>query len=181
VIPEIFQLDQLDKLVKQTLAGADALPVLRALETENSKLKEQVRVSGPRGEGLIEVGFRLTKYARQLAKEAQKNGNVDQEEMALACLCRAILSTQAHRRELVGPTMLEWARCNKRMGNEEKADLLYNAIIQDFLEAVRWGPGAGAKGRIALQTLHSAISETNHDTGSLQNEVEAVLAKLLPI
>lgn len=171
---QAFDLERVESLTKLVLEGGEPLHALQELELQNGLLKQQFESepqSGP-ASGLMEVAFRLTKFARQIALELGRRGEVRFEEMAWALRCKPVLATLSHRHDLVGPAMLDWADCNRRLGNLEKADFLYEAVIKDFLEVLEWPPELGRRRDSALDSLLHALNHSRRDYGQLLDKAE---------
>ena len=72
--------------------------------------------------------------------------------------------------------MLEWAECNERLGNQAKAQAIYEAVIKDFLELLRYA-GDDEASRLALNCLKAAIEKSVEPDLALLAKVEKLLAE----
>ena len=56
--------------------------------------------------------------------------------------------------------MIDWANCNKRIGNDEKADMLYQAVINDFVVLLDMQPSPATDWFTALESLQSELQRS---------------------
>ena len=174
-----FEQDQLKEIIHDAVCGGDAELALTTLREENEKLKvalgsnPMMAVTGDlfdRAELLKEHGWTLACYFNKTDKP-------ELEERALQLRCQPILTAHTHRRNLVGPVMLDWANCNKRIGRVEKADELYHAIVSDFQVILGWGPTFNEDWMTAVRCMQQALENSSRDYGDLKTRTSDVLSK----
>ena len=71
--------------------------------------------------------------------------------------------------------MLDWADCNDRLGNQEKAAMIYDAVVKDFVEILDWDQND--KGyKIALESLKKALEKSPQAAPALLEKTNRKLA-----
>jgi hypothetical protein len=174
-----FQLDELEALVHAVLDGGEGRPALEALARENETLKGRfgddpfMAVTGE----LFEAAQFLNDQGCTLAKYFQESGNIDYEEKAWQLRCGPILTAHAHRRNIVGPAMLDWGNCNLRLGNVEKADAIFDSVVKDFTEILGWGPSFNGEWLLSVRCLNEAIENSSRDYGDLAVRTKVMLER----
>ena len=71
--------------------------------------------------------------------------------------------------------MLDWGDCNRRMGNVEKADSIYDGVVRDFAEILGWGPSFNSEWLLAVRCLHKAVQNSSQDYGDLGSRTHSML------
>lgn len=166
-------------MVHDAVCGGDAELAMHALRDHNEQLKTtfginpMMAVTGD----LFKTAELLKEHGWTLACYFNKMGMPELEEQALQLRCQPILTAHTHRRNLVGPVMLDWANCNKRIGKHDKADELYHAIVSDFQPIIGWGPTANEDWLLAVRCLEQALENSDRDYGELKARTKHVLAQ----
>lgn len=106
------------------------------------------------------AGVGYSGLARDLAVHFKRAGWLEREEPASALWAKATLAVCAHYPHLVGPPILASADCHERLGDTDRAALLYKSVVKDFaclLEVAEAESGGLAdEDRIALESLRQA-------------------------
>jgi hypothetical protein len=166
-----------ESLVKGALAGEPAEQALTALSECCQILRQRV------GKNLVkavspddlQAARSLQMWAHRLAQHLSEKDEDRLEEIAWQLRCSPILALHGHQRHLVGPAMLDWADCNARQGNQEKADMLYNAVIQDFRMLLALEPVPSTESFTALDSLKKALERHSQEHPA---ELEQARARL---
>ena len=172
-----FQHRSLAELVSETLAGADGLPALQILEEENQFLKElflrdpSMAITGE----LFELAEPLIHHARALAETFAERRETQLEERAWQMRVECVRTAYAHRRNVVGPALLDWANCNKRIGNLEKSDEIFDSLIKDLSTVLPWGPSFDPDWLLTVDCLQQALLASGRNYGDLQEKTEKML------
>ena len=124
---------------------------------------------------LFSAADELAASALELAKNFEKSGQSELEERAWRVRYDSITTAHTYRRDLVGPALLDWADCQKRMGNTEKADVLYDSVIKDFSRLLGWGPSFDPDWLLAVRCLERAMKSSSRDFTELQERTRLVL------
>ncbi|MCA9775610.1 MAG: hypothetical protein KC800_02800 [Candidatus Eremiobacteraeota bacterium] len=154
--------------------GADALDgVERGIETLRVAFQEDpsMAVTGV----LFQIVQQLSECGLELAKHFQNTGETEFEERAWRARYDSMATAHTYRRNLIGPVLLDWADCLKRLGNEEKAQSLYEKVIKDFSQLLGWGPTFDPDWLVAVQCLERAMNSSNRDFSELRERTRAVL------
>lgn len=178
-----LQFDELDRLLEQTLEtgtqSPKAVSALDCLERESFLVQElfadnpSMAVTGE----LFDLAERLTLVGLRLARHFQRTGEIDLEERAWHLRHDTMHTARAHQRNVMGPIILDWADCNRRLGRHEKADSLYDSVVNDFSTILGWGPTFNADWIEAVKSLQKALALSSKNYGDLSNRVDTVLAQ----
>lgn len=139
----------------------DGDEVLLLLQEHNNRLRALVPTTphGALKASVFPQAFELVRHAVRLAEEFARREDTEREEKALHLRTGPVCWVHGHHRHLVGPAMLEWAECNERLGNQQKAAMIYDAVVKDFVEILNWEQND--KGyRIALESLQKALEKS---------------------
>lgn len=172
-----FQHRSLAELVRETLEGADGLQALLSLELENQSLKEiflrdpSMAITGE----LFELAEPLIQHACALAEAFAIRQEIRLEEKALQLRVECVRTAYAHRRNVVGPALLDWANCNKRIGDLEKSDEIFDSLIRDLSTVLPWGPSFDPDWLLTIDCLQQALLATGQNYGDLQEKTEKML------
>lgn len=102
--------------------------------------------------------------ASALTEHFKTAGWLVREENASELWVKATLAVTSHYRNLVGPAMLANADCHERLGNSQRALLLYGAVIKDFVSLVddreTESDALNDEDRIAMQCLSIALERS---------------------
>lgn len=141
-----------------------ALAALRELHRECVRVRESANdyPANPITADVWLDGALLGPLAEGLAGLLRQRGLTDLEEQAHTLRCMAILAVQSHYHHLVGPAMLARAECNERLGKNELAVGIYQAVRADFSWLVDEWSGTeeapGADDRCSLECLAQAVA-----------------------
>lgn len=172
-----FDFESLARQVDLVLEGGDGDRALECLREQNLVLKSRfpddpfacVRAD------VFPAAQELVGQAIRLAEEFLRRGDTQREEMAWHLRSGPVCLAYGHHRHLVGPAMLDWAECNVRLGNQKKAEAIYQAVIKDFVELLD-RPGAGDANRTALDCLKQALLASEQQDEELLRRTESLLA-----
>lgn len=175
-----FEFDELQEAVNQTvLSGSSDLGemALDYLERQVFLLQE-LFVDNPSmavtGE-LFEIAERLAQNGLQLATHFQTLPEIEQEERSWHLRYAALLVARAHQRNVTGPALLDWADCHRRMGRHDKAESLYQTVVEDFPTILGWGPTFNQEWITAVRCLQTALTHSQKDHGGLLERVSRLL------
>jgi hypothetical protein len=153
------------------------LQTLETLETDTEALKvafQQDPSMAVTGE-LFRTADKLSSSALELAQYYSESQDSALEERALRVRYESVLTAHTYCRNLVGPALLDWADCHKRLGNIEKSDALYDIVIRDFSRLLGWGPTFDPDWLVAVQCLERAMDHSSRDFTELQRRTRLVL------
>jgi hypothetical protein len=172
-----ISLEQTKALVKEALAGGNAEAALVSINDKAQILRETVDRGSVKAvpPDRYEVADSLQRWAHQLALNLAERDEDRLEEIAWQLRTSPILTMHGHCRHLVGPAMLDWANCNKRQGNQAKADMLFEAVIKDFQMLLDSEPAPTTECFTSLDSLKKALENHSKDHSK---EIEAVKEKL---
>jgi len=171
------QLHRLIDSIERALNGGDGQSALRDLATGVKNLRTlfsnnpAMAITGE----LFETTDQLNHYAVRLARHFHNEGQVEFEEQAWKSRYESVATAHAHRRNLLGPALLDWADCNLRLGNRAKADEIFETIIRDFTEILGWGPTFDPNWLVAVNCLDQAMTRSSKDFGELQVRTQELL------
>jgi hypothetical protein len=163
--------------VRNAVESEDRETALDALEmgTESLRIAFQddpgMAVTGE----LFEAADQLTAVALELAGHFSQAELPRLEERAWRVRYESVVTAHTYRRNLVGPALLDWADCQKRLGRIEEADALYDNVIRDFSRLLGWGPTFDPDWLVAVQCLERAMSHSTRDFSVLQGRTRLVL------
>ena len=158
-------LQKTESLVKQALAGEGAEQALTALSECCQILRQRVGQDSVKtvSPDDLQAARTLQVWAHKLAQHLSEQDENRLEEIAWQLRCSPILALHGYQRHLVGPAMLDWADCNARQGNLEKADMLYSAVIQDFRMLLDIEPAPSTESFTALDSLKKALERHSQE------------------
>ena len=163
--------------VKTALEHGNQKTALVALEQSTEGLKkafQQDPSMAVTGE-LFQIAAQLSEFALKLAKHFSQTEQTEDEETALRVRYESVVTAHTYRRNLVGPALLDWADCQKRLGKVAEADALYDNVIRDFSRLLGWGPTFDPDWLVAVQCLERAMSHSSRDFSVLQGRTKLVL------
>lgn len=175
-----FQLELLQEIVAQAIAKNDPAlgeQALDTLERESFLLQElfhsdpSMALSGK----LFEIAEHLSESGLQLARYFRQVDEIDREERAWHLRYASLHIARTHQRNIMGPALLDWADCLRRMEQFEKADSLYNSVIEDFTTILGWGPTFNEDWIEAVKSLQTALHNSRKDYGDLSERVDLIL------
>lgn len=175
-----FQLDVLQETVAQVIAENDSALGEQALddvERESFLLQElfsddpSMALTGK----LFEIAEHLSESSLKLARHFHTARDLYREERAWHLRYATLHIARAHQRNVMGPALLDWADCLRRMEQFEKADSLYQSVIDDFSTILGWGPTFNEDWIEAVRSLQAALSNSRRDYGGLRSRVDLVL------
>ncbi len=155
----------------------DGDEVLLLLQEHNNRLRAQVPTNPQAAlrANVFPQAFELVRHAVRLAQEFARRQDTMREEKALHLRTGPVCWVHGHHRHLVGPAMLDWAECNERLGNQEKAAMIYDAVVKDFVEILDWDQND--KGyKIALESLKKALEKSPQAAPALLEKTNRKLA-----
>lgn len=163
--------------VRQALNGGNSESAFTILAGNIEKLNIQFKrdptmaISGE----LFETVHQLEEYAITLAHYFQSLGEDDLEEKAWCLRYKAVVTAHLHRRNILGPAMIDWANCNTRIGRTAKAEEIYRDIITGFETILGWGPTFDPDWLVAVACLDQALQNSRSDFGPLKERTRTVL------
>lgn len=170
-------LNTLSARVQDTLEGDEGREALIALDQAAYFLKELFErdpTMAVRGE-LFEQTEILTNHARTLAQEFARRQDFVSQERSLELRLLSVRTAYTHRRNIVGPTILELANCNKLMGNRDKANSLYDSLVRDLSQVLGWGPSFDRDWLSTVECLQQALLNSDEDYGDLKEKTARML------
>lgn len=124
---------------------------------------------------LFEAADKLEAFGIELARHFGSSEQCEMEERALQLRVSVVQTAHAHRRDVLGPALVDWADCNRRMGRLEKADTLYHSVVEDLTTILGWGPTFNRDWIEAVKSLQKALEYSRRDYGELATRVKNVL------
>ena len=173
------ELEELLGLVDECLDGGDPESALLALQAENIKLIERFRCDpslAVTGE-LFRIADVLCEQGELLALHFASAGSSRLEERAWELRSEPIQTAYPHKRNRIGPVLLDWANCNRRIDEIEKADSLYEKIIDDFQEILPWGPTFNDDWILSVRCLLEAVNKSSSERLDLSQNISELLER----
>ena len=189
LVDELLMQDFSDRSERKS-KDENVIAVRRRLDKEIESIKEQASGYYPNGTISALVWFSGAGYAnlcRQLTLHFRKADWLAREENASALWAKATLAVCSHYHHMVGPAMLANADCQERLGNTDKAAMMYRAVVADFeflLDNDLAENPVDEDERTAIESLRTALrrllaigtdSEDRAKLGQLLASSEAVL------
>jgi len=171
------QLEALLIAMRSALAAGEGLDALEGVE----RGIETLRVAFQEDPGMAVTGVlfqivgQLSECGLELAKHFQETGQTDLEERAWRARYDSMATAHTYRRNLIGPVLLDWADCLRRLGQEEQAQALYEKVVRDFSQLLGWGPTFDPDWLVAVQCLERAMDSSSRDFSELKERTRAVL------
>ncbi|MEZ6058028.1 MAG: hypothetical protein R3C01_15115 [Planctomycetaceae bacterium] len=168
------------------------LNTLRHLDAEVENVRQQANGYPANSiSALVWVnGAGYGNLACALTHHFRNAGWLKREENASALWAKATLSVCSHYHHMVGPAMLANADCHDRLGNTERATLMYEGVVKDFaFIADNWLNDSDPPhdvDRLALESLQTAMERLlsrgardldGIDISRLQSQVLQILSR----
>ena len=164
---------QLDKMVSDILKGEASTEALKALNRHCAELRElfsqnpEMAVTGE----LFETTKQLSHHCYRIASYFAEHGHSEKEESAWRTRHELLMTAYPHRRDLVGPAKLDWANSLRKLGQAEKAERLYELIIDSISAILPWGPTFNEAWITSIKCLESTIKKSSTERGELLRKV----------
>jgi hypothetical protein len=136
---------------------------LQQLEAEVNRVR-QLAKNYPFNPIPVDVWFDGAGYsnlAQALTQHFKAVGWLKSEEMASLLWAKVTLVVMSHYHHSVGPAMLASADCQERLGNTERAALMYTGVVKDFVFLLENYANTddlpNDQDRIALECLEKAV------------------------
>ncbi len=124
---------------------------------------------------LFEITEGLNNCALRLARHFESQGESELEEQAWKARYESLATAHAYRRNLLGPALIDWADCNLKLGNTDKADEIYHRIVENFTEILGWGPTFDPGWMVAVGCLEQALERSSRNYGPLEARTKELL------
>ncbi len=124
---------------------------------------------------VFELAEQLDRAAGGLARRLRDQSLTHLEERAWSARFDSLTIAHTHRRNVMGPALIDWAECNLRLGDSEKADRLHHRVIESSREILGWGPTFDPGWITTVECLETALERSSRDYGDTLFETRSVL------
>lgn len=169
----------LSDLVVHVLRGGDGRNALDSLSKAAAKLAEQfendpgMALNGQ----LFDQAEELTGLAQRLALHFSEQCQSQLAAEAWSLHLKVTLTAYPHRKNLVGPALLDYAICLENLGEHQEAQESYSRIIDDISPILSWGPTFNADWLKAVRCLQQALVRSVHSHPELATRIDSLLAQ----